>query len=297
MVASTVVAGASAEARMSAPVPSLSSLVLTASDFRSGGAALSQSTSSESGLTLFMRVFKPGGKLSSAPLLAVASLAILEPSAESAVNDYAELTREAQSAAGRNALAREFADQFIKGFTAKARGKVKLTVKRTVVGAPVSLGEQGLRLPMTLKTNLGTFHLALEFGQMERIISIIVLMAQLNGPVSSSDAALAMSLTQKHVRAAFTAASTAPPTIAGSATAGQTLTVDEGTWTGAPSRFDYAWSRCDAIGAACVPIDGATARTYVPTPADVGATLRAAVTGANSVSSLQAASVSTSIVN
>jgi len=296
LISSMVAAGASGEALMSAPLPSLSSLVLAPSDFRSGGATASQATRSVSGLTVFMRVFKSGGKLSSAPLT-VASLAMVESGPEAAANDYAELSREAQSTAGRKALARDLVGEFVKAFTSKARGNVKLTVKQTIVGAPVSLGEQSLRLPMTMITNFGTIRIAFAVGQVDRVISFIVLMAELNRPVSGADAAAAMSLTKQHVTAAFTVASTAPPTILGSATAGQTLTLDEGTWTGAPSLFDYAWSRCNATGAACAPIDGAIGRTYVPTAADVGSTLRVAATGANSVSSLQATSASTSIVN
>ena len=299
LVASTAVGGASGGARVSAPLPTLSSLVLSASDFRSGGSTLSQVTLAPNGQQMFVRVFKPGSKLSSTPLLVVASLTMLEPDAETAAKDYADVEGLTQSAKGRKALAHEFADQFVKGFAAGGQGtsKVKLTIKRTVVGARVSLSEQSMRVPMTLTTNIGTFRLALEFGQIDRIVSTIVLMAPPNRSITSSDAALAMSLTEKHVRAAFTVASTAPPTIAGSATAGQTLTLDEGTWTGAPSRFDYVWSRCDATGAACLPIEGATARTYAPTPIDVGTTLRAAATGANGVGSLQATSAATSIVS
>ena len=294
LVASTLVAGASAQI---APLPTLSSLVLQTADFRAGGTIASQSSHTANGETVFIRSFKPGARLGTSPLLMVESMAMMELDAEAAADGYSELAGEARTSAGRRALARAFADEFVKGFASGPHGTLKLTVKRTVVGAPISLGAESLRLPMTLTTNLGTFRLAFGFGRVDRVISVIVLMAQPNGSLSGSDVARAMSLTGNRVTAAFTVAATAPPTVGGTATAGQTLTVDEGSWSGAPSRFDYAWSRCDANGAACVPIEGATARTYVPTPADVGATLRAGISGVNSISSTQAVSAPTSIVN
>ena len=67
--------------------------------------------------------------------------------------------------------------------------------------------------------------------------------------------------------------------------------IDEGTWSGAPSGFAYVWLRCDATGGACAPIAGATANTYVPGAEDSGMTIRVAVTGSNTVSSQQAISL------
>ena len=39
---------------------------------------------------------------------------------------------------------------------------------------------------------------------------------------------------------------TQPPTIGGTPEVGKTLTAREGTWTGNPTDYDYAWRRCDA---------------------------------------------------
>ena len=68
---------------------------------------------------------------------------------------------------------------------------------------------------------------------------------------------------------------TAPPTVSGTTTEGQTLVGTDGTWAGAaPITFTYAWSRCDATGGACAPIAGATAKTYLLVAADNDKTLR-----------------------
>jgi hypothetical protein len=78
-----------------------------------------------------------------------------------------------------------------------------------------------------------------------------------------------------------------PPTISGTAVVGETLTASNGTWTGSNSVFTYQWQKCDASGAAasCTNIAGATANVYVPTPADIGSTLRVLVTATNSLGS------------
>ncbi len=69
------------------------------------------------------------------------------------------------------------------------------------------------------------------------------------------------------------------PTISGVAQQGQTLVASPGTWSGTePISYAYQWRRCDAAGAACANISGATASNYVVTAADVGSTIRIEVT-------------------
>lgn len=75
---------------------------------------------------------------------------------------------------------------------------------------------------------------------------------------------------------------TAAPAITGSTAEGATLTVSNGTWGGTtPITYTYAWSRCDANGANCAAISGATKSTYTVTSSDVGHKIGAAVTATN----------------
>jgi hypothetical protein len=91
--------------------------------------------------------------------------------------------------------------------------------------------------------------------------------------------------------------STAAPSIAGTAQDGQTLTASPGTWSGTqPLTYVYQWKRCDSGGAGCVNIAGATASSYVLATADVGATIRVAVTATNSAGSATATSPATAVV-
>lgn len=91
--------------------------------------------------------------------------------------------------------------------------------------------------------------------------------------------------------------STAPPTISGTASTGQTLSASTGSWTESPSRYAYQWQRCESTGGACSLISGSTAQTYAVSSADVGKTLRVLVTASNSAGvSAPASSVQTAVV-
>jgi hypothetical protein len=72
-----------------------------------------------------------------------------------------------------------------------------------------------------------------------------------------------------------TPGNTAVPKISGTAQAGQKLTESHGSWIpSSPASYSYQWQDCDASGATCTAIAGATSQTYTPTSADVGHTLR-----------------------
>jgi hypothetical protein len=72
------------------------------------------------------------------------------------------------------------------------------------------------------------------------------------------------------------------PSVAGTLTTGRQLTADVGTYSGdLPINTTFVWQRCDATGAGCRVIPNAKKVVYFPTVADVGYTLRVAVTVTN----------------
>jgi hypothetical protein len=90
-------------------------------------------------------------------------------------------------------------------------------------------------------------------------------------------------------------ASLTPPTVAGDATVGSTLTATLGTWDDQSATVTFVWRRCDPTGA-CTTIDGADGLTYSPTSDDVGFALRVRVTAANAGGSSVARSTLTAAV-
>jgi hypothetical protein len=74
-----------------------------------------------------------------------------------------------------------------------------------------------------------------------------------------------------------------PPSISGTATVGETLTANPGTWNGsAPISFQYQWLSCDASGANCKNIAGQTKKAYTLQSSDAGNTVRVNVIAGNS---------------
>lgn len=70
-----------------------------------------------------------------------------------------------------------------------------------------------------------------------------------------------------------------PPSIVGPPEAGMFLAGVPGVWVGGkPLQFAYQWQQCDAAGANCSTIAGATAESYVPVAGDVGHSLRLVTT-------------------
>ena len=77
---------------------------------------------------------------------------------------------------------------------------------------------------------------------------------------------------------------------------GQTLTATTGTWDYSPTSYAYQWSRCDSTGANCTTIAGASNSTYTLVTADVGSTIRVAVTATNGNGATTASSPPTMVV-
>jgi hypothetical protein len=89
-------------------------------------------------------------------------------------------------------------------------------------------------------------------------------------------------------------ANAGPPVISGIAREGQVLTAGPGSWTNAPTTFQYNWRRCDASGNNC---DGFASGPQVKlVAADVGHRIRVVVEAKNASGSSKATSVPTAVV-
>jgi hypothetical protein len=101
----------------------------------------------------------------------------------------------------------------------------------------------------------------------------------------------------QRIAAASGATPTSLPTIAGDSKVGSTLAANVGSWSGLnPITFKYQWLLCDATGAGCRPLSGATANSYIAQSADLGSTLRVEVTATNAGGSASSTSQQTSVV-
>lgn len=98
------------------------------------------------------------------------------------------------------------------------------------------------------------------------------------------------------VVAASPPVNTVLPSVGGTAKDGSGMYGSNGTWTGTSVVYSYQWRRCDAVGAGCVDIPGATTYDHAALAADVGHALRIVVTGTNIAAAVSAISNATAAV-
>jgi hypothetical protein len=86
------------------------------------------------------------------------------------------------------------------------------------------------------------------------------------------------------------------PSVSGTPDAGESLYADPGIWTGTATRLSYQWESCDAAGAECAPIEGATEAEYALGEGDVSNTLRVRIGVSDSLDSITDVSPATPVI-
>ncbi len=100
----------------------------------------------------------------------------------------------------------------------------------------------------------------------------------------------AFSVASDDVAAPPVLATTTAPAVSGSPKVGQQLVGATGQWTGtAPITYAFQWYRCDAGGAPCSAVHGATKSTYRLVKADAGKTIGLTVTATDATAAKQPA--------
>jgi CHRD domain len=129
-------------------------------------------------------------------------------------------------------------------------------------------------------------------GDVDRTIRVEVTASNADGKTQAlSDATAA-------IAAPGTApANTKQPNPSGTAQDGQTITVDNGTWSGqSPITFTYQWQSCTAVNPICTDLAGATSSSYLIGTGQIGSVLRANVTATSSAGKTAASSNLTAAV-
>ena len=166
---------------------------------------------------------------------------------------------------------------------------------RLVRRRPLKVGDGAFEILVRYRYLGDMFHSSFVVIRVNRSLGYLNMFAAY--PIAAGDVTRLLGVFANRMRSGFVPAVATLPVIAGLAQEGQTLTASAGTWRNSPTRFAYQWRRCDAGGGACNGIAGATARTYAVTTADVGSTLRVAVTAHNVSGSKTAASAQTALVS
>jgi hypothetical protein len=92
-------------------------------------------------------------------------------------------------------------------------------------------------------------------------------------------------------------ANTIPPTIIGAPSAGETLEVNAGSWTGNNLTFAYQWEQCNASGGACHPVNNGHGVEFAVPFSFVGKTARVVVSAENAQGSIAVVSAATPVIH
>jgi hypothetical protein len=274
--------------------PQLETMALSTSDF-SRGAAVAQEgfrPASPPVVAHFFRIFHSGARLARQRLLGVTSSVYVLDSTGTAGVGFLQIQGELTSAAGRRAIAAEVK----KNVATSTRGAVR--VKTVTFGRLVHFRDpQGaFVVSMMLHTNHGTIQLGIVGILLDRAVGLVELDGYPRQRISVNTAQAAATKLEQHFEVAFQIRNVIAPTITGTPKLGTTLTADRGRWAGGPSSYTYQWNHCDASGANCTPLAGATGQTYVPGTADAGTTINVTVTARNTVSTTAISSRPTAAV-
>jgi hypothetical protein len=289
-LASAALAG-SANAIVPPPgTPDLSQMVLAPSEFAPGARVTKQRydlTFAELGVVGYERKFPGVSTAGGTRLAEVFSEVVLTPSAEVATVTFAGLKGTLSS--------RSFRQRVIVPSIIRSIGRRAHVRPRDIrFGSVRSLrvGDEAALLPISVRVH-GVLHRddAIEL-RVDRVVGSLELTGVPRGRVSLGEASSLVSKMADHMRTALSPLNSVPPVIGGTATQGQTLVASSGTWSNGPTGFAYQWQRCDAAGANCTPIAGASGQSYTLTAADVRARVRVSVT-ATGTPGLSATAIST----
>jgi hypothetical protein len=279
-----LVAALALAAGASAASPDVAAMNLQAADVP-GAKVVNQHAVKEPGyLAAHYRSFLFATPSGSVRLIGIESETALAASSSKATADVSAANKAFRSKAGRTAF-----------ITAVAKA-AKVKPKAVALGQPHQVAgyDQGLEVATSVAVKGGRVYESLIIVRLDRVL--VQMIESAARPIGAATTAKYMHAIAAHIGAELAPIAVSPPAVSGTAQLGQTLTATPGTWTAPDATFGYQWQRCDAAGANCVDVAGASAQTYAVTAADVGTTLHVVVTATNRFGSAPGTSLQTAVV-
>ncbi len=273
----------------SAPgIPAASTMALTAADFPGAKIAAQGvfTTKDPDIANAYQRAFEFKTPYGTSKYIQVVSEVLVTTSVDNAATEYRIAGHSFSTPAYQRAMANELVKEV------KAKNVVSVS---KVTPHALGFGDSALEVGLIvhLKKNV-TMNVSLSLYRVGKVVVLNVAFG-LGSKVNAADARKLGELGLAHIDAALIPIMISAPTVTGAAQQGQTLTATTGNWGDEPDSYAYQWQHCDASGANCTDVAGATAATYPVTAADVGFTLRADVTAKNRFGSVMSPSVQTAV--
>jgi hypothetical protein len=268
--------------------PAASTMTLTAADLPGAKVAKQGvfTTNDPDVANAYQREFEFNTPYGTSRYIQVVSEVLVTTSVDNAATEY----RVAGHLFSTPAYERAMATELVK----EAKAKNVVSVSKVTPHA-LGFGDSALEVGLIvhLKQKL-TMDVSLSLYRVGKVVVLNVAFG-LGSKVNAGDARKLGELGLAHIDAALIPIAISAPTVTGTPQQGQTLTAGTGNWGDEPDSYTYQWQHCDASGANCNDVAGATAATYPVTAADVGFTLRVDVTAKNRFGSVMSPSVQTAV--
>ena len=292
LLAATAVAALTMAAADGASIPGTpasSTMALTAADIPGAKLARQGSlvTSDPDIANAYSRQFTFASPYGSSKYIYLKNEVLLTTSVDNAATEYHIAGHEFSSPAGQNALVQSF----IQGI-----GKKNVKSVTKIKPRALGFGDSALEIGSVVHTKLGiSINISVSLYRVGKVV-VVDIAAGRGVRVNAADARALGKLGVTHINAALVPILVSPATVTGTAEQGQTLSAGNGTWGDEPDSYAYQWQHCDAAGANCTDVAGATASSYAVTVADVGFTLHVEVTATNRFGSVKSVSAVTAAV-
>jgi hypothetical protein len=292
LAAASVAALTIAAANAAAPpgTPASSAMALTTADVPGAKVAGqgSLSTGDPAVASAYSRNFLFKSPYGASKYLSLRNEVLVTTSLDNAATEY--------RIAGHLFSSKTYQRSIAKAFISSVKiGKTVVSVT-TIKPRALGFGDSALEAGSVLHSKNGaTIDISLSLYRVGKVV-VLNIAEGLGSRISSADARAFGKLGLAHIDATLIPILVSPATITGTAQQGQTLTATTGTWGDEPDSYAYQWQHCDAGGANCTDVVGATASTYAVTAADVGFTLHVEVKATNHFGSTTSASAVTAAV-
>lgn len=284
LIAFAAAAAVAAAAGAAPAPPSVAGMTLAVADVP-GAKLVSQGKVAAGGyVSAYQRTLRFTSPYGRSEIVGVQSEGKLAGTAKQVTTDLGVVQRVLNSKAGRAG--------FVAGVAGKLRVKAS-AIKLSALRHP-RVGDGTVELPIRIQLGTATAYESLLYMRLDRVLEQLLVVGA--RPIGQADSVALARILQDHIAQQLTPLDVTPPAIAGTAAVGQTLTASPGTWSNADVELTYQWQRCDAAGANCADIAGATSTTYAIVATDAGSTFEVVETATDRFGAPTASSAATAVV-
>jgi hypothetical protein len=279
-----LVAGLAFTAGASAVSPDVARMNLQAADVPGAKVANERAVTIKGYTAAHFRSFLFSAPGKGAHLVGLESVVSIGAGPQTATKDVADTEKFFRSSKSR------------KLFIARTAQVANVKPKAVSLGQPRRIPgyDQGFEVATSVALKGGRIYENVVFVRLDRVF--VQMIEEGTRPITLAVTSRYTGAIGRHIATELAPVDISVPTVTGTAQQGQTLTATAGRWTAPDATFTYQWQDCDAAGANCVDVAGATSQTYAVTAGDVGKTVHVVVKATNRFGTASVPSAASAVV-